>query len=153
MQKLGQVPSPLKPSWASLVPLHPYYKVMYPKRDSIPILFHFGYQTIKMLSYIVQEALAEIYELRIIVLKLPLCIPFSAFQNASKELQVHSLLLRPGTIGWFMKIAVSVTQDTHDLSYVLACNCTAPDTVSGHRGTKIFWRNSTCTNAATHHLH
>lgn len=70
-----------------------------------------------------------------------------------KKLRHTKLLLRPGSVGWFMKITVSVTQDSHDPSYALACNCTVPDTVwtlehnfSGETTLALPLQSMICTN-------
>lgn len=134
-----------------------YFKMTYPKRypktDSIRILFHLAYQSIKMLSYILYEALAEIYGVGITGFKLTLWIIIYALQKASKE--PHACVFtakRSENIGWFMKIAVTLTQDGHDPNACLQLHRSRPS-VPVHLGTKILWRNSACTDVAIHHLH
>lgn len=97
-----------------------------------------------MLSYILHEAPAENYEVGITAFKLTLWITIHAFQKAFKE--PHTCLFittRSENRGRFMKIAVTVTQDSHDPSaYLLLYS--SRHSVPIHLGTKILWRNSTC---------
>lgn len=51
-----------------------------------------------------------------------------------------------------MKIAVTVTQDSHDPSARLQLYSSRPS-VPMHLGTKILRRNGACTNVTIHHLH